>query len=106
MSEENKNSFEAETKKTVNEFNESWNQTSNNGDNKKILAGVLGILFGSFGVHKFVLGYNKEGFIQILISFLTCGTAGIIGFIEGIIYLTKSDEDFYNTYQVEKRPWF
>ena len=37
MSEENKNSFEAETKKTVNEFNESWNQTSNNGDNKKIL---------------------------------------------------------------------
>ena len=106
MSEENNNSFEAESKKTVNEFNESWNQTSNNGDNKKILAGVLGILFGSFGVHKFVLGYNKEGFIQILISFLTCGTAGIIGFIEGIIYLTKSDEDFYNTYQVEKRPWF
>ena len=106
MSEENKNSFEAETKKTVNEFNESWNQTSNNGDNKKILAGVLGILFGSFGVHKFVLGYNKEGFIQILISFLTCGTAGIIGFIEGIIYLTKSDEDFYNTYQIEKRSWF
>ncbi|MDA9803865.1 TM2 domain-containing protein [Flavobacteriaceae bacterium] len=106
MSEENKNSFEAETKKTVNEFNESWNQTSNNGDNKKILAGVLGILFGSFGVHKFVLGYNKEGFIQILISFLTCGTAGIIGFIEGIIYLTKSDEDFYNTYQVGKRTWF
>ena len=106
MREENKNSFEAETKKTVNEFNESWNQTSNNGDNKKILAGVLGILFGSFGVHKFVLGYNKEGFIQILISFLTCGTAGIIGFIEGIIYLTKSDEDFYNTYQVGKRTWF
>ena len=106
MSEENKNSFEAETKKTVNEFNESWNQTSNKGDNKKILAGVLGILFGSFGVHKFVLGYNKEGFIQILISFLTCGTAGIIGFIEGIIYLTKSDEDFYNTYQVGKRTWF
>jgi TM2 domain-containing membrane protein YozV len=106
MSEENKNSFEAETKKTVNEFNESWNQTSNNGDNKKILAGVLGILFGSFGVHKFVLGYNKEGFIQILISFLTCGTAGIIGFIEVIIYLTQSDEDFYNTYQVGKRTWF
>ena len=106
MSEENNNSFEAETKKTANEFKESWNQTTNNGDNKKILAGVLGILFGSFGVHKFVLGYNKEGFIQILISFLTCGTAGIIGFIEGIIYLTKSDEDFYNTYQVGKRTWF
>ena len=106
MSEENNNTFESETKKTANEFKESWNQTTNNRDNKKILAGVLGILFGSFGVHKFVLGYNKEGFIQILISFLTCGTAGIIGFIEGIIYLTKSDEDFYNTYQIEKRSWF
>ena len=67
---------------------------------------VLGILFGSLGIHKFVLGYNKEGFIQILISFLTCGAAGIIGFIEGIIYLTKSDEEFYQTYQVGKRPWF
>ena len=71
MSEENKNSFEAETKKTVNEFNESWNQTTNNGDNKKILAGVLGISFWILlVVHKFVLGYNKEGFIQILLTFI------------------------------------
>ena len=31
---------------------------------------------------------------------------GIIGIIEGIIYLTKSDEEFYNTYQVGKKPWF
>jgi hypothetical protein len=52
------------------------------------------------------LGYNKEGIIQILLTFITCGIAGIVGFIEGIIYLTKSDEDFYNTYQVGKRPWF
>ena len=42
----------------------------------------------------------------MVITFLTCGAAGIIGFIEGIIYLTKSDEEFYNTYQVGKRPWF
>ena len=32
--------------------------------------------------------------------------ASIIGFIEGIIYLTKSDEDFYNMYQVGRKPWF
>ncbi|NNC62181.1 MAG: hypothetical protein HKO11_07575, partial [Eudoraea sp.] len=31
---------------------------------------------------------------------------GLIGLIEGIIYLTKSDEEFYNTYQVGKKPWF
>ena len=106
MSEENNNTFESETKKTANEFKESWNQTTNNGDNKKILAGVLGIFFGQIGIHKFILGYNKEGFIQILLTMITCGIAGIIGFIEGIIYLTKSDEDFYNTYQVGKRTWF
>ena len=31
---------------------------------------------------------------------------GLVGLIEGIIYLTKSDEEFYNTYQVGKKPWF
>ena len=106
MSEENNSSFEAETKKTANEFKESWNQVTTTGENKKVLAGVLGIFFGHIGIHKFILGYNKEGFIQILLTFITCGIAGIVGLIEGIIYLTKSDEVFYNTYQVGKRPWF
>ncbi len=30
----------------------------------------------------------------------------VIGFAEGIIYLTKSDQDFYQTYAVEKKQWF
>ena len=106
MSEENNSSFEAETKKTANEFKESWNQVTTTRENKKVLAGVLGIFFGHIGIHKFILGYNKEGFTQILLTFITCGIAGIVGFIEGIIYLTKSDEVFYSTYQVGKRPWF
>ncbi|PQL91681.1 TM2 domain-containing protein [Apibacter adventoris] len=79
-------------------------------ENKKIIAGILGILFGSFGIHKFILGYNKEGLIMLLVSILTCGLGstimGPIGLIEGIIYLTKSDEDFYNTYQVNHKGWF
>lgn len=75
-------------------------------DNKKVLAGVLGILFGGLGIHKFVLGYNKEGVILLIATIVTCGIASIIGLIEGIIYLTKSDEEFYNTYQVGKKPWF
>ena len=66
----------------------------------------MGILFGGFGIHKFILGYSKEGIIQIILSIVTCGIAGIVPFIEGIIYLTKSDEDFYNTYQANKRGWF
>ena len=75
-------------------------------ENKKIMAGVLALLVGGLGVHKFVLGYTNEGIIQIVISIFTCGIGGLIPFIEGIIYLTKSDEEFYQTYQVNKKGWF
>lgn len=84
--------------------NETWNQPKQ--ENKKIVAGVCALLIGGIGVHKFILGYSKEGIIQIILSIVSCGILGIIPFIEGIIYLTKSDEDFYNTYQVGKKPWF
>ena len=76
------------------------------GADKKIVAGICGILLGSFGVHKFILGYTTEGIIQIVISVLTCGAGGIVGIIEGIIYLTKSDEDFVRTYIQNKKGWF
>ncbi|SHG59440.1 TM2 domain-containing protein [Flavobacterium defluvii] len=86
---------------------ESWNTPSEpRQENKKVAAGVLGILLGGFGIHKFILGYTQEGIIQIVISVVTCGIGSIIGFIEGIIYLTKSDEEFYQTYQVGKKGWF
>jgi len=74
--------------------------------NKKVLAGVLGIFLGFLGVHKFVLGYTKQGIIQIIISIFTCGFGGMVGFVEGIIYLTKSDDEFYETYQLNKKAWF
>ncbi len=99
----------AETvKDAANDFAEGAKEVINevSGENKKMLAGILGILLGSFGVHKFILGYTKEAIIQIVITFVTCGAGGIVGFIEGIIYLTKSDEEFYQTYQVGKKPWF
>ena len=89
---------------------EAWNTpqtTPSTPENKKLVAGILAILLGGLGVHKFVLGYVTEGIIQIGISIVTCGIAGgILGLIEGIIYLTKSDEEFYQTYQVNKRGWF
>jgi len=84
---------------------ESTNQVLK-AENKKVLAGILGIVLGSFGVHKFILGYTKEGIIQVIISIVTCGIGGLIGLIEGIIYLTKSDEEFYQMYQVNKKGWF
>ena len=75
-------------------------------ENKKIIAGVLAIVIGSLGVHKFILGYTKEGIIQIVISVVTCGIGGLIPLVEGIIYLTKTDEEFYQTYQVGHKGWF
>lgn len=76
------------------------------GADKKIAAGICGILLGGFGVHKFILGYTKEGIIQIVITFCTCGIGSLLGLIEGIIYLTKSDEEFSRTYVQNKKGWF
>jgi TM2 domain-containing membrane protein YozV len=76
------------------------------GAEKKIAAGICGILLGGLGVHKFILGYTKEGIIQLVVSVLTCGLGSIIGLIEGIIYLTKSDEEFVATYITNKKGWF
>lgn len=73
---------------------------------KKLIAGILGIVLGGLGVHKFYLGYQKEGIIQIVITVLTCGVGSLVGLIEGILYLTKSDDEFVATYIVGKKPWF
>ncbi len=76
----------------------------------KIPAGVCGILLGSFGIHKFILGYTGAGLIMLLVTLLTCFLASpiihIIGLIEGIIYLAKSDQDFVRTYVDNRREWF
>ena len=63
----------------------------------KVLAGILGIVFGSIGVHNFYLGYTSKGVIQLAMTlggFLTCGissaAAGIWGLVEGILILTGS----------------
>lgn len=82
---------------------QDWKQM---GADKKLVAGLCGILVGSFGIHKFILGYTTEGIIQIVITLVTCGIGGVVGLIEGIIYLTKSDEDFVRTYIQNKRGWF
>ena len=78
--------------------------------NKKLAAGLLGIFFGGFGVHKFVLGYSTPGVIMLVVSLVTCGVGyvvmSVIGLVEGIIYLTKSPEEFQATYIDSSREWF
>ena len=79
-------------------------------ESKRVLAGVLGILFGALGIHKFVLGYTNERIIILAITLVTCGigaaVTGIIGLVEGIVYLTKTDEEFIYIYLINKKAWF
>jgi len=77
------------------------------GAEKKVVAGICGILLGGWGVHRFILGDAMGGLIRIGLTIVTCGIGGIIGLVEGIIYLTKSDEEFVETYINEpQKKWF
>ena len=69
---------------------------------KRTMCGILGILLGGFGVHRFMMGDTKGGIIRILLSL--CGIGGIIGLIEGIMYLMKTDEEFDQMYP--EKEWF
>lgn len=85
----------------------------------KTVAGVLGIVLGGFGAHKFYLGRTTPALIMLLgtifgsclgailiVPLLLPMAFGVIGFVEGIIYLTKSDAEFQQTYVVQGKDWF
>ena len=90
--------------------------------NKKAIAGILAIFFGQWGVHKFILGYVGAGIAMLaisLVSYLLILTVllsllgipalfamGVFGLIEGIIYLTRSDEEFIQRYGLNRQSWF
>lgn len=83
------------------------------GSSKKVPAAIFAFFLGAFGAHKFFLGYNKQGVIMLLtfiFGFILLGipsmVIGVIAFVEFIIYLTKSDDEFENTYVASSKPWF
>ena len=88
------------------------------GDKNKLVAGLLAIFLGAFGVHKFYLGFKKPGIIMavaggagFLLSFVLIGlpillAVSAVAFVEGVLYLTKSDEEFEQIYVVGKKQWF
>lgn len=110
------NKYARQAREDARAFSEGLKQLG--GKNKKLVAGITALFLGEFGVHKFVLGYQQEGVMMLLVTllgaFLSIFGFGLtwvwlpwaIGIIEGIIYLTKSDTDFYETYQKGHRPWF
>ncbi len=83
------------------------------GENRKVLAGVTAILLGGFGVHKFILGYYKQGIILLIltlcINIFGLGFFGLIvwffSLTEGVIYLSKTNDEFFKTYQENKKYW-
>ena len=83
------------------------------GEKNKVAAGILAILLGALGIHKFYLGITQAGLIMLLVTLvgsfafgLGPVVMGVVGLIEGIIYLTKSDADFQRDYVVGKKAWF
>lgn len=77
---------------------------------RKVAAGVCGIVLGAFGVHKFILGYTRTGLMMLLVTILTCFLAfpvmHVIGIIEGVLYLVKTEDQFYRDYVAGRRNWF
>jgi TM2 domain-containing membrane protein YozV len=101
------------------------------GSKDRLAAGLLAILLGGLGVHKFYLGYTGPGLVMLSLGLVNIlvntfgwavtwlllfipnilfGLGGfvlfVIGVVEGIIYLTKTDEEFHQTYVVGRKPWF
>lgn len=75
--------------------------------------GWAAIVLGGLGVHKFMLGYKRAGVIMLLIGVIGWFPFAIptliislVGVIEGIIYLRKTDAEFEATYLRGKREWF
>ena len=85
----------------------------------KTTAGILAILIGGIGVHKFYLGRTNPGIIMavvfgvcfcssfvFILPFFGCMALGIIGLVEGIIMLSKSDAQFQQEYVIGQKDWF
>ena len=83
--------------------------TADAGKNR-VTAALLAIFLGGIGAHEFYLGHGTSGLIRLAIGIvglvILIPAASIIGLIEGIIYLTKSDEEFQRVYVAGGKEWF
>ncbi len=68
------------------------NPAANGTGKSRVVAGVFAIVLGSLGVHKFYLGKVGMGILYFVFSWTAI--PGLIGLIEGIIYLTQTDAAF------------
>ncbi len=83
----------------------------------KVVAGLFAIFLGGLGIHKFYLGFTIPGLVFLLTNtvglvltmwmlFLPNILLHLIALVEGVIYLTRSDEEFERLYVAKRKQWF
>lgn len=97
-------------------------------DNRSLATGLIAVMFGVYGAHKFLLGYKKEGLIMLATTltgvllaivgmflqwdwlfftgFFICVAVEVVSIVEGLIYFSKKEWEFYGTYVMNRRGWF
>jgi len=105
--------FDIDGKNATSIFALSGTSSAGESIHPKYIAALLAFFFGGLGVHKFYLGYKKQGIIMLLIfifGFILFGIPsfiiGLIAFIEFIIYIIKPEDEFEQTYIEGSKQWF
>ena len=95
LSETKRKQIEEEEKyraRMVSKYHSPIHRLEKKHNRSKVVAGLLAILLGGIGVHKFYLG--KQGWGLLYFIFSLTFIPAIVGFFEGIIYFTMSDKSF------------
>ncbi len=64
-----------------------------------VIVGSAFIALGMFGIGAVI------GLLMYVVGYAFLMAAGVLGLVEGIIYLTKSDEDFQSIYVTGQKQW-
>ncbi|MDE7381653.1 MAG: DUF4339 domain-containing protein [Muribaculaceae bacterium] len=80
------------------ELVELLRRSEDRSDSKRIVCGIMAILFGTLGIQYFLVGKIGGGLLTILISIITCGLWEIVTLIQGILMLTMTDAVFNEKY--------
>lgn len=62
-------------------------------DKSKVVAGLLQIFLGGFGVGRFYTGHTQKAVLMLVVTVVTCGIGSIWGLIDGILILVNGDTD-------------
>jgi TM2 domain-containing membrane protein YozV len=62
-------------------------------DKQKLVAGLLQIFLGGFGIGRFYTGHTQKAVLMIVVTVVTCGFGSIWGLIDGIMLLVNGGTD-------------